>query len=245
MISIIIPVFDEEKSILDVIQQFKSITVPHEIIIADGGSTDGTVTLAKQYADIVTIYPKGIPQTIASNRNHGAAVAQGDFLVFLDATSRVQNVNSFFERALAHFSSNKKLVALTCGIYVDPSVATLMDRIVFSVMTFNLIVLNNLLHLGIAQGKFQMIRRKAFEQLGGFREDLAATEDQDMFARLSKIGRTMIDPSITVYHDGRRAHALGWLKLLFIWWRDGFSYLFRGKIVSKKWQQAPKPPESR
>ena len=41
-------------------------------------------------------------------------------------------------------------------------------------------------------------------------------EDADMFRRLSTIGRTMIDPELTVLHTGRRAHQLGWPRLIFM-----------------------------
>ena len=36
-----------------------------------------------------------------------------------------------------------------------------------------------------------------------------------MFRRLSKIGETMIDPELTVLHSGRRAHQVGWPRLIF------------------------------
>jgi hypothetical protein len=41
-------------------------------------------------------------------------------------------------------------------------------------------------------------------------------EDADMFRRLSTIGKTMIDPELTVLHTGRRAHQLGWPRLIFM-----------------------------
>ena len=45
-----------------------------------------------------------------------------------------------------------------------------------------------------------MIRREAFTRLGRLREDLVTIEDADRFSRLSKIGKTMIDPELMVLH---------------------------------------------
>jgi hypothetical protein len=47
-------------------------------------------------------------------------------------------------------------------------------------------------------------------------------EDPDMFPRLSTIGKTMIDPELTVLHTGRRAHQLGWPRLIFRWLVNSF-----------------------
>ena len=54
-----------------------------------------------------------------------------------------------------------------------------------------------------------MIRREAFTRLGRFREDLVTMEDADRFSRLSKIGKTMIDPELMVLRSDRRAHQVG------------------------------------
>ena len=40
------------------------------------------------------------------------------------------------------------------------------------------------------------------------RSRLAAAEDMDLFRRLSRIGRTRFESRLTVYHTGRRAHAV-------------------------------------
>jgi rSAM/selenodomain-associated transferase 2 len=53
----------------------------HEVVVADGGSTDGTAALAAPLADRVLEAPRGR----ASQMNAGAAVASGDALVFLHA----------------------------------------------------------------------------------------------------------------------------------------------------------------
>jgi len=68
---------------------------------------------------------------------------------------------------------------------------------------------NIVFNRGELLGEFQMIRREAFTRLGRLREDLVTIEDADRFSRLSKIGKTMIDPELMVLHSDRRAHQVG------------------------------------
>jgi glycosyltransferase involved in cell wall biosynthesis len=56
-------------------------TVPTEIIVSDGGSTDGTVEIARALADVTISSPKGR----AKQMNWGAMAARGDVLMFMHA----------------------------------------------------------------------------------------------------------------------------------------------------------------
>jgi GT2 family glycosyltransferase len=96
-------------------------------------------------------------------------------------------------------------------------------------------VANNILKRGASFGEFQMIRREAFACLGGFRADLIAFEDTDMFRRLSWIGRTMIAPQLRVLHSGRRGHQVGHPQLIAMWLVNLVSVTFRDRTFSKEW----------
>ena len=82
-----------------------------------------------------------------------------------------------------------------------------------------------------------MIKAAIFKKLGGYNENLAAGEDNDMFQRLAKKGRTRIDMSLTVLHLGRRAHKTGWPKLIFSWTTNWFSALIFNNSASKVWEE--------
>lgn len=218
MISIIFAALNEEAYLGESIRSLKSqLTFPHEIIVSDGNSDDRTVEIARQLADKVVVYSGGRRQTIAQGRNAGAKAASGDFLIFMDADSRLQNPDALLQRAFANFDADPKLVALTARLKVYPELETAADRIIFGILNFNLRMLNNVFHRGESTGEFQMIRRSAFEVVGGFRPDLVTREDADMFLRLSRIGRTRLDPQLTVLHSARRAHRIGWPRLLSLW----------------------------
>ena len=86
MISIIIPTLNEAKIIESTLRTLAAtLTLPHEVIVSDGGSSDRTAELAARYANTVVVYSGASRQTIGEGRNDGAKVAAGDFLVFLDA----------------------------------------------------------------------------------------------------------------------------------------------------------------
>ncbi len=89
---------------------------------------------------------------------------------------------------------------------------------------------------GEASGKCLIVRRTSFLKIDGFREDLVTREDGDFFYRLSKIGRTVYDPKLMVYHGARRAHALGWRKLWEIWIRNTYHVARYDRAHAKEWE---------
>ena len=98
-LSVIIPAFNEERSILSCIRRVRFLDPCVEIIVADGGSTDNTVRLAR---------PEGVRVvTAAKGRgiqcNSGAACASGTIVLFLHADTRLPDgafgfLQSFFQR---------------------------------------------------------------------------------------------------------------------------------------------------
>jgi glycosyltransferase involved in cell wall biosynthesis len=237
MISIVFPTLNEEKIIGESLRALaSSMTLPHEIIVSDGGSTDKTAQIARQWADKVVAYRGPVRQTIAAGRNDGAALATGEFLVFMDADSRIEDPDSFFARALQQFEAHPELVALTARVRVYPEDETLTDRIVFDVLSCGLGVLNNVFRRGESVGEFQMMRKDTFDRHGGFRTDLVTREDAEMFYRLSRVGRTMLDPRLLVYHSGRRAHRIGWPRLLWTWTVNTVWFALFNHAFDREWR---------
>jgi glycosyltransferase involved in cell wall biosynthesis len=237
MISIIIPTLNEEKIIESTLQTLAAtLTLPHEVIVSDGGSSDRTAELAGRYANSVVVFSGAGRQTIGEGRNDGARAATGGFLVFLDADCIIPEPDRFFAQALAHFARDPGLVGLTAYLNVFPADETLGDKLVAGIANLGLRVANNLLKRGAAQGEFQMIRGEAFAQVGGYRADLIAFEDTDMFRRLSRIGRTIIDPKLRVLHSGRRGHQVGYPQLLATWLVNLASIAVRNRTFSKEWK---------
>ncbi|HKA42666.1 MAG TPA: TIGR04283 family arsenosugar biosynthesis glycosyltransferase [Burkholderiales bacterium] len=83
-ISIIVPCLNEAEGIVDTLRALLPLRWRgNEVIVVDGGSTDGTAELAAPWADLVVIAPRGR----ARQMNAGAQNAFGSILLFLHADS--------------------------------------------------------------------------------------------------------------------------------------------------------------
>ena len=79
-ISVIVPTLNEEENIPNLLGSLEKQTLKDfEIIVIDGGSTDRTVSIAKNYTSKV-IVEQGLPEY--PSRNAGAKIADGKILMF-------------------------------------------------------------------------------------------------------------------------------------------------------------------
>ncbi len=98
-LSIIVPALDEAQAIGATLEALQGLRARgHELIVADGGSGDGTPALAAPLADLVIAAPCGR----ARQMNAGAARARGEALVFLHGDTRLPpNADALVAAALA------------------------------------------------------------------------------------------------------------------------------------------------
>jgi rSAM/selenodomain-associated transferase 2 len=85
-VSVIVPVLNEAPGIAAALAALQPLRRRgHEVIVVDGGSSDGTAALAAPLADRVIAAPRGR----GAQMNAGAAAASGDALLFLHADTRL------------------------------------------------------------------------------------------------------------------------------------------------------------
>lgn len=88
-LSVVMPVFNEVETLVEIIDRVRDVEIPKEIIIVDDGSTDGTRDLLRDKVE--GLYPDVRIYYHERNRGKGAAVrtgieqAAGDFVVIQDA----------------------------------------------------------------------------------------------------------------------------------------------------------------
>jgi glycosyltransferase involved in cell wall biosynthesis len=238
MVSIIIPTLNEKGGLRRTLENFKSMkNTECEIIISDGKSTDNTVEIAKEYADKVVVYEGQERQTIANGRNLGASAASGEFLVFIDSDVIIPEPDDFFQKAVKIFEKDESLLGITVAIKVWPESRTFADKLFSWIVNATHVLNNNILKKGSCSGEFQMVRRDAFQKINGFRNELVTYEDNDLFERLAKIGKTRITTKLEIFHSGRRAHQVGWPKLLCIWIYNAIYFKLFKKAASKEWKE--------
>ena len=87
-ISVVIPVYNEEKSINILLQSLSNQShKPNEILISDGGSTDNTLSIINKFkcTDIkIKVYNR-IGKCRGSGRNEGIKNASNDLIALIDA----------------------------------------------------------------------------------------------------------------------------------------------------------------
>ena len=100
-ISIVIPAYNEESYIEETLRAIKNqiCNFSYEIIVVDGQSTDKTISVAKNYAEVF----KSPQRSRVFQLNYGASKTSGDLILFLDADTLIgpyflHKVNKIFEK---------------------------------------------------------------------------------------------------------------------------------------------------
>ena len=211
-LSIIVPTLNEAAGIARTLTALRPLRERGaQVIVADGGSHDGTAALAAGHVDAVLVSPPGR----ARQMNAGAAAARGDALLFLHADTRLPDrADALVRDALAGGAAWGRFDVIIDG---RPGmlkvVATMMNR--------------RSRWTGIATGDQAIfVRRDAFDAVGGF-PDQPLMEDIELSRRLSRIGRpACLRARVTT--SGRRWEARGVWRTIFLMWRLRWRY-WRGE----------------
>lgn len=182
IISVIIPTLNEAETIRSTLEHLRRWDKHLQIIVADGGSTDGTPELAAGPAKVIRA-----PRGRASQMNAGAKEAGGDVLLFLHSDTRLpsdapEQINAALQTpgvvggafrvkidspgVFFYFASlGSNLRASLTGIYFG-------DQAIFA-------------------------RREVFHQTDGF-PDIELMEDWEFSRSLHKAGKTVLLPGPAV-----------------------------------------------
>jgi hypothetical protein len=223
-VSVVVPTLNEEKHLPRCLQALKSQTgrVTSEVIVVDGGSTDRTVEIAKQYADSVLIEP-GRP--VGAARNVGAKNAEGDILAFIDAdTIAAENWISAISQV---FSSNMGTVGVTGPTL--PHDGRTIDLVTYRLWTIYLQRI--LLGLGMPHviGFNCAYRREPFLRVGGFDEVNVTSEDIRLAQKIRKHGKIAFEKEMSALTSARRFKKYGNFFIAGLYVVNGFSTLILNK----------------
>ncbi len=209
-----------------------------ELIVSDGGSSDATVSMAREVADLVIVHVEERRQTIAEGRNAGARAARGEILIFINADTIPAEPGVFFyfvERWRIRQGKFGDRDALACPVEVNPSERKWSD-VLFHTFFNNYLKLISLLNIGVGRGECQIVRRSVFEEVGGYNQRLAAGEDFDLFARIAKHHSIAIANELLVYESPRRYRRYGYVRILWSWFMNWVGATFFSRSVSKEWE---------
>lgn len=213
-LSIIMPTLNEAATIESVLSlalsSVRALGLANELVVVDGASTDDTATLAATLADRVVQVPQD-QRGRARQMNAGAAVANGDYLLFLHADTELSN------QAAEELKSAMDKRVIWGRFDVRITGQSFMLGMVACLMNWRSRV------TGIATGDQAMfVRRDVFEYIGGF-ADQPLMEDIE----LSKSVRKLAHPTCLkgpVITSGRRWDERGALKTIILMWQLRWRY---------------------
>lgn len=200
LVSVIIPMYNAERTIEEAIASVLQQTwQDFEMIVVDDGSTDGSLARVRAIADSRLQVLSFTNAGAAAARNRGIAVAQGEFLAFLDADdwwaadkleAQIQALQTCPEAGLAYSWSD----------YIDQDgrFLCLGKRVKVSRRedTYGRLLVSNFLE----NGSTPLIRRTVLETVGGFDEALRGSQDLDLYLRVARQYAFVTVPKVQVYY---------------------------------------------
>jgi rSAM/selenodomain-associated transferase 2 len=216
-LTLIVPVLNEVTGMAATLAALQPLRrAGAELIVVDGGSSDGTLTCCAGLSDQAMPGPRGR----ARQMNHGAQCAQGDVLLFLHADTRLpETAWSAIAAALAsgRHDWGRFDVEIAGRSRWFPLIAAFMNR--------------RSRWSGIATGDQAMfVRRQLFLDVGGF-PDQPLMEDIELSRRLRRCGppACLRERVIT---SGRRWETDGVWRTILLMWRLRLLY-WLGADVNK------------
>lgn len=204
MISVVMPVYNEEANIMDTLKALYDNTVlPDEVIMADGGSTDRTVALVKEKFPQVIIVDNP-RKDAASGRNVGIKQAKGDIIAFTDgdcivAKDWIENIAKAFSENDIDGMGGKVLVATPIN-HIEEYWGNLAWKLIMSFGDDPYVVDKCTLNDAFVTANCAY-KRKLLIKLKGFSNWFANNaEDVDLCWRAIKAGaKLMYVPDVQIY----------------------------------------------
>ena len=183
-ISVVVPAYNVERTILETIESVQQQTFSDfEIIVIDDGSTDQTSEIVKSLEDErikIFSYPNG---GLPVARNRGISHATGKFIAFIDADDLWTSDKLELQLAALQQHPEAGVAYSWTSDFVDEQKENLYS---YEPMFFEGNVLPNLLVKNfLVSGSNPLIRREAIESVGEFDPMLKSCEDWDFYLRLA------------------------------------------------------------
>ncbi len=128
-VSVVMATFNSERTINKALASVRSQRYPQEmieIVIADGGSSDKTLAIAKKYKVTIINVPKEL-QNAEYNKGIGVNIAKNEILLLLDSDNILPH-KEWLRKMIIPFIQNKKIVGVEpLRFHYDPKM-TLLDR---------------------------------------------------------------------------------------------------------------------
>lgn len=195
-VSIVVPSYNEERfigSCLDAVRALDCSGALTSVIVVDNGSTDGTARIVMERKIRIVLDEES---QISGLRNHGARITSGEFLGFVDADCLVSR--DWASHALQAFASKGEDVGIVGAPYSLPEGCSWIER-AWDIVTSGVRGKSGPIRW-LPAGNM-VVRRTAFEKVGGFDETLVTNEDVDFCDRIRDAGFEVLrDDGVRAIH---------------------------------------------
>jgi len=232
-LTIVIPAKNEAKLIprllTSLTKQDYSKMSSTKVLVADASSTDGTPEIVLGFRDRlnVSVIRGGMPSV---GRNLGAAQAESDYVLFLDADIEPAHVSVV--RRAAELAQSKRLHCVTTNILCRGG--SWIDAAVYGVNNF--FQYASQVHHPFATGMFMLFDRKKFRELGGFNERVLYAEDYLLSQQVERSRFGIVRGG--VYTTNRRFQKMGHLRVGWLFLKTAMNYWNQNYFLRdhKYWQ---------
>jgi len=183
LVSVIIPAYNSADYIEEALESvFKQTFQDFEILVIDDGSTDDTGAILEKYKDRIEycFQENGGP---ASARNQGIRMARGEYIAFLDADDIW--LATKLEKQIALFRQRQNLgMVITGSCSFDKKGIYGFSTKKREYLMIGDIARNIFLRSGVGTPTV-MVRKKVFDKVGLFEENIRYGEDDNLWIRIA------------------------------------------------------------
>lgn len=206
LVSVIVTTKNEEKNVEQCLRSIKNqIFGDIELILVDNCSKDRTVEIAKKYTD--NVYLRGPERS--SQRNFGAKISEGKYLLFLDA-DMILSPNVIGE------CLKKCEIEGFDALYIP-------ERIVGNGFWIEVRDFERSFYTGTVIDAVRFVRNDVFKRISGFDESLVGPEDWDFDRRVGEVGKKGVI-SAPLRHNEKTFDMRRYLekKKYYVQWLDSY-----------------------
>jgi len=208
-LSVVIPTYNESRLIGDLLSDLAPLRVQgHEVILADGGSDDGTLEIAAPRVDQILRSERGR----AAQMNAGAQASGGDVLWFVHADTRIPQDAS--DQVIQACSDGQLWGRFDIHLSGSHRLLRLIETMINLRSRFT----------GVATGDQGIfVDRNTFESVAGF-PDIPLMEDVALSNTLRRLGRPCCVRQPRLQTSGRRWEKNGIVPTVVLMWRLRLAY---------------------
>jgi len=232
-LSIVIVCLNEERHLqrcLPAIGRLDHCGLDVQLIVVDSGSRDRSRDVAREHGAVVVECGRGIPLA----RNVGARHADGELLAYVDADVELEE--GWFATVVRALAEHRRKI-LGAPPRLPPDASWVARAIEMHAIPLGLIPGHETDHDHLVSCHAMAMGREVFEEVGGFREDLAVNEDTHFVRQAKELGVTVAcDVGFRYVHHGEPRSLTEFFKRT-VWgatYEKWFEFLRRGQLAQAR-----------